>query len=216
MCQLALYDEFVVDGAGSGEEALRVLSAGQLAAVLIDAPLSDLDEAAFCRRARRQGARIPLVVLGEGGDAAIVLALDAGAIDYIAKPVRVNVLMARLRTHLRQYEQREAASIPMGRFLLRVGEELLVGLAAGAEIQLTSRETDLLKYLYRAGQPVSPAKLLADVWGYHAGVDTHTVQTHVHRLRRKIGDDRRNALLIVTDERGYRLAESASVRPRAA
>ena len=213
--QLALYDEFVIGWAGGAAEALRLLADDNHTAVLVDGPLPDLDEAAFCRQARREGARTPIMVLGSGGDAAVILALEAGAIDYIAKPVRANVLMARLRAHLRQYEQCEAASIPMGRFVLRVGEKLLLDTAGGREIRLTARETDLLKYLYRAGdRPVSQSRLLTDVWGYHASVATHTVQTHVHRLRRKIGDDR-SAGLIVTDGHGYRLASSAIQRSAA-
>jgi DNA-binding response OmpR family regulator len=183
---------------------------------VVDAPLPDLDEAAFCRQARRQGARMPMLVLGSGGEAAVILALEAGAIDYLAQPVRAIVLMARLRAHLRQYEHCEAASIPMGRFLLRVGEKLLLDMASGKEIRLTARETDLLKYLHRAGErPVSQSRLLTDVWGYNAGIDTHTVQTHVHRLRRKIGDDRRTIKLIVTDGRGYRLASADAQRSAA-
>jgi len=211
--QLALYDEFVIGWAGSAAEALRLLADSHHTAVLVDAPLPDLDEAAFCRQARRQGARMPMMVLGSGGEAAVILALEAGAIDYLAQPVRANVLMARLRAHLRQYEQCEAASIPMGRFLLRVGEKLLLDTASGEEIRLTVRETDLLKYLHRAGdRSVSQSRLLTDVW---AGVDTHTVQTHVHRLRRKIGDDRRTVRLIVTDGRGYRLASVNAQRSAA-
>jgi DNA-binding response OmpR family regulator len=155
-------------------------------------------------------------VLGSGNEAAVILALEAGAIDYLAKPVRANLLMARLRAHLRQYEHCEAASIPMGRFVLRVAEKLLLDVAGNKEIRLTARETDLLKYLYRAGdRTVSQSRLLTDVWGYHAGVDTHTVQTHVHRLRRKIGDDRRGAGLIVTDGHGYRLGSVGAQRSAA-
>jgi DNA-binding response OmpR family regulator len=214
--QLALYDEFVIGWADSAAEGLRLLVENRHAAALVDGPLRDLDEAAFCRQARRQGARMPMIVLGAGGEAAVIQALDAGAIDYVAQPIRANVVMARLRAHLRQYEQCEAGSIPIGRFLLRVGEKLLLDTADGTEIRLTARETDLLKYLHRAGdRPVSQARLLTDVWGYHAGADTHTVQTHVHRLRRKIGDDRSTVRLIVTDGRGYRLA-SADARRSAA
>jgi DNA-binding response OmpR family regulator len=186
--QLALYDEFVITWAGSAAEAMQLLADNPHTAVLVDAPLPDLDEAAFCRQVRRQGTRTPLLVLGSGNEAAVILALEAGAIDYLAKPVRANLLMARLRAHLRQYEQCEAASIPMGRFVLRVGDKLLLDTVGGKEIRLTARETDLLKYLH------------------HASVDTHTVQTHVHRLRRKIGDDRRGTGLIVTEGHGYRLA----------
>ena len=214
--QLALYDEFVIAWAGSAMEAMQLLADNHHTAVLVDAPLPDLDEAAFCRQVRRQGTRTPLLVLGAGNEAAVILALEAGAIDYLAKPVRANLLMARLRAHLRQYEQCEAASIPMGRFVLRVGEKLLLDIAGNKEIRLTARETDLLKYLHRAGdRTVSQARLLTDVWGYHASVDTHTVQTHVHRLRRKIGDERRGAGLIVTDGHGYRLAADDAQRSAA-
>ena len=214
--QLALYDEFAIAWAGSATEAMRRLAANHHTAVLIDAPLPDLDEAAFCREVRRHGARTPILVLGSGNEAEVIRALDAGAIDYLAKPVRANLLMARLRAHLRQYEQCEAAAIPMGRFVLRIAEKLLFDTAGNREIRLTARETELLKYLYRAGdRTVSQARLLTDVWGYHAGVDTHTVQTHVHRLRRKLGDDRRGGGLIVTDGRGYRLAPVATQRSAA-
>jgi DNA-binding response OmpR family regulator len=214
--QLALYDEFAIAWAGSAAEALQRLADNHHTAVLVDAPLPDMDEATFCREARRQGTRTPMMVMGSGGEAAVILALEAGAIDYLAKPTRANVLMARLRAHLRHYEQCEAASIPMGRFVLRVGEKVLLDTADGKEIRLTARETDLLKYLHRAGdRPVSQSRLLTDVWGYHAGVHTHTVQTHVHRLRRKIGDDRRTVRLIVTDGRGYRLASVDAQRSAA-
>ena len=214
--QLALYDEFVIAWAGSAAEAMGLLADNHHTAVLVDAPLPDLDEAAFCRQVRRQGTRTPMLVLGSGNEAAVILALEAGAIDYLAKPVRANLLMARLRAHLRQYEHCEAASIPMGRFVLRVAEKLLLDIAGNKEIRLTARETDLLKYLHRAGdRTVSQSRLLTDVWGYHASVDTHTVQTHVHRLRRKIGDDRRGGGLIVTDGHGYRLASAAAQRSAA-
>ncbi|HKW52640.1 MAG TPA: response regulator transcription factor [Stellaceae bacterium] len=214
--QLALYDELVIAWAGSATEAMRLLADNNHTAVLVDAPLPDLDEAAFCRQVRRQGTRTPVLVLGSGNDAAVILALEAGAIDYLVKPVRANLLMARLRAHLRQYEQCEAASIPMGPFVLRVGEKVLLDIASGKEIRLTARETDLLKYLHRAGdRTVSQSRLLTDVWGYHASVDTHTVQTHVHRLRRKIGDDRRTGKLIVTDGHGYRLASADAQRSAA-
>ena len=214
--QLALYDEFVIAWAGSAMEALRLLADNRHTAVLVDAPLPDLDEAAFCRQLRRQGMRTPMLVLGPGSEAAVIQALEAGAIDYLAKPVRANLLIARLRAHLRQYEQCEAAAIPIGRFVLRIAEKLLLDIACNREIRLTARETDLLKYLHRAGDRTVPqSRLLTDVWGYHASVDTHTVQTHVHRLRRKIGDDRRGGGLIVTDGHGYRLAPVAAQRSAA-
>ena len=215
--QLALYDEYAVGHAAGAEDGLRLLALQRFAAVLVDAPLPDLDATEFCRSARRQCTCMPLIVLGAASESDGILALDAGAIDYVAKPVRFIVLIARLRAHLRQYEASEAASVPMGRFLLHSGQRLLSDMVSGSEISLTNRETDLLKYLYRAaGRPVSRERLLAEVWGYHAGADTHTVQTHVHRLRRKVGDDPRTGSLIVTDGGGYRLAASVTAGRSAA
>ena len=75
------------------------------------------------------------------------------------------------------------------------------------KIRLTEKETNILKYLYRAGaKAVSREELLAEVWGYNAGVTTHTLETHVYRLRQKIEPDPGNARLLLTEAGGYRLA----------
>ena len=79
--------------------------------------------------------------------------------------------------------------------------------SSGKKIRLTEKETNILKYLYRAGEkPVSREELLAEVWGYNAGVTTHTLETHVYRLRQKIETDPANAKLLLTEAGGYRLA----------
>lgn len=217
MRQLALYDQFRLAHAGDRAQALRLLDRGQIAVVLVDGPLGDLTEAEFCALARREGCRSPIVVMGSGGDADAVRVLDAGAIDYVTRPIRTNVLLARLRAHVRNFELSEVASIPLGDFILSVPEKRLFDLADGREIPLTGLELDLLKYLRRAGNTaVSQARLLAEVWGYSSGADTHTVQTHVHRLRRKIGESALRPRLIVTDGRGYRLVVGqARTRPAA-
>ena len=76
----------------------------------------------------------------------------------------------------------------------------------GRKVRLTEKETNILKYLYRAqGKPVARDELLSEVWGYNATVTTHTLETHIYRLRQKVEPDPANARLLLTDAGGYRL-----------
>ena len=76
----------------------------------------------------------------------------------------------------------------------------------GRKVRLTEKETSILKYLYRAGaKAVSREELLTEVWGYNAGVTTHTLETHVYRLRQKVEPDPANASILLTEAGGYRL-----------
>jgi DNA-binding response OmpR family regulator len=77
--------------------------------------------------------------------------------------------------------------------------------AANRKIRLTEKETAILKYLYRIGAVVDRDTLLGEVWGYNAGVSTHTLETHVYRLRQKIEPDPSKVTLLVTEAGGYRL-----------
>ena len=82
---------------------------------------------------------------------------------------------------------------------------MLTDEAANKKIRLTEKETAILKYLYRASDAVGRDTLLGEVWGYNAGVTTHTLETHVYRLRQKIERDPSKAEILVTDQGGYRL-----------
>jgi DNA-binding response OmpR family regulator len=76
----------------------------------------------------------------------------------------------------------------------------------GKKTRLTEKETAILRYLYRAGKtPVPRDQLLTEVWGYNSGVTTHTLETHIYRLRQKIEKDPSNATLLVTEGGGYKL-----------
>jgi DNA-binding response OmpR family regulator len=139
-------------------------------------------------------------------DADAILGLDSGANDYVTKPFRLNVLMARLRAQLRQHEQSETAVFAIGPYSFRPAAKLLLDEATGKKIRLTEKETAILKYLYRAGdRVVGRDVLLGEVWGYNAGVTTHTLETHVYRLRQKIERDPSEAEILVTEPGGYRL-----------
>jgi DNA-binding response OmpR family regulator len=156
---------------------------------------------------RRSGVRAPILMLtAADGEADTILGLDSGANDYITKPFRLNVLLARLRAQLRQHELSEDAVFTIGPYSFRPGAKILLDEAGRKKVRLTEKETAILKYLYRAGHRIIGRDvLLNEVWGYNSGVTTHTLETHVYRLRQKIERDPAKAEILVTEPGGYRL-----------
>jgi len=146
-----------------------------------------------------------LMLTGHVSDADAILGLDSGANDYITKPFRFPVLLARIRAQLRQHEQSEDAVFSIGPYSFRPAVKMLVD-DKDRKIRLTEKETNILKFLYRANDKVVPRDvLLHEVWGYNAGVTTHTLETHIYRLRQKIEPNPSEASLLVTESGGYRL-----------
>ena len=156
---------------------------------------------------RRGGVKSPIIMLtGADTDADTILGLDSGANDYVTKPFRLGVLLARVRAQLRLHEQSEDAVFTIGPYTFRPAAKLLLEEEGNKKVRLTEKETAILKYLYRAGQKVVGRDvLLNEVWGYNAGVTTHTLETHVYRLRQKIEPDPSRAAILVTEPGGYRL-----------
>ena len=175
--------------------------------ILLDVDLPDMDGREACRRMRQAGVASPVIMLtAAAGDEDTVQGLESGANDYVTKPYKFAVLLARIRAQLRSHEHSEGAVFRLGTYEFRPAAKLLVD-DHQKKIRLTEKETNILKYLYRAGEkPVSREELLAEVWGYNAGVTTHTLETHVYRLRQKIETDPANARLLLTEAGGYRLA----------
>ena len=175
--------------------------------VLLDVDLPDMDGRDACRRMREDGVTTPVIMLTAADtDDDTVRGLDSGANDYVTKPYKFAVLLARIRAQLRDYEHSEGAVFRLGAYEFRPAAKMLVDEKA-KKIRLTEKETNILKYLYRAGEKaVSREELLAEVWGYNAGVTTHTLETHVYRLRQKIEPDPANARLLLTEAGGYKLA----------
>ena len=175
--------------------------------VILDVGLPDMDGREVCRLLRKGGVRCPIIMLtGHDSDSDTILGLDAGANDYITKPFKFPVLLARIRAQLRQHEQSEDAVFSIGPYTFRPSVKMLTD-EEGKKIRLTEKETNILKFLYRANdQVVARDILLHEVWGYNAGVTTHTLETHIYRLRQKIEPDPSNARLLVTESGGYRLA----------
>jgi len=175
--------------------------------ILLDVDLPDMDGREACRQMRRNGVAAPIIMLtAAANDEDTVQGLEAGANDYVTKPYKFAVLLARIRAQLRSHEHSEGAVFRLGTYEFRPSSKVLVD-SQQRKIRLTEKETNILKYLYRAGEkPVSREELLAEVWGYNAGVTTHTLETHVYRLRQKIETDPANARLLLTEAGGYRLA----------
>src|SRR6266404_6045182 len=205
--QLRLFEEFVVVEAATGGAALEIAKADHFDVLLLDVGLPDMDGREVCRLLRRAGSTVPIIMLtGADTDADTILGLDSGANDYITKPFRLNVLLARLRAQLRQHELSEDAVFTIGPYTFRPAAKLLVDDSGRKKVRLTEKETAILKYLYRAGDKIiGRDTLLNEVWGYNAGVTTHTLETHVYRLRQKIERDPQKAEILVTEPGGYRL-----------
>ncbi len=205
--QLQLHEEFVSVNAASGAEALEATKGEYFDAIILDVGLPDMDGREVCRLMRRNGVKAPIIMLtGQVTDADQILGLDAGANDYVTKPFRLSVLLARLRAALRQHEQSEDAVFTIGPYSFRPAAKLLLHEGDNKKVRLTEKETAILKYLYRAGDKVvGRDTLLNEVWGYNASVTTHTLETHVYRLRQKIEGDPSNAEILVTEPGGYRL-----------
>ena len=205
--QLARLEEFTTDEAETGAQALARAKDGQYNALLLDVGLPDMDGREVCRLLRRAGFAAPVIMLtGADTDSDTVLGLEAGANDYVTKPFRFNVLLARLRAQLRLHEQSEEAVFTIGPFTFRPSQKILLHDTTKRKVHLTEKETAILKYLYRTGgQVVGREKLLGEVWGFNAAVTTHTLETHVYRLRQKIEKDPSRAEILITEQGGYRL-----------
>jgi DNA-binding response OmpR family regulator len=207
--QLSLDGEFAPEEAGTATEAEQLLLAAgsRYDAVLLDIGLPDGDGRELCVRLRRHGLKIPIIMLtGADAETDVVRGLDAGANDYIAKPFRLNELLARLRAQLRVFDNSEDAVFLIGPYSFRPSAKLLMEAARNRKIRLTEKESAILKYLYRAGgRPVGRQILLNEVWGYNSAVTTHTLETHIYRLRQKIEKDAANPEILVTEAGGYKL-----------
>ena len=204
--QLALHDEFEVTTVATASAGVEAAKGDRIDLLILDVGLPDMDGRDACKALRQSGFRAPIIMLtGNASDADTIQGLDAGANDYITKPFKFAVLLARIRAHLRQHEQSEDAVFTIGKYTFKPASKLLVD-ERGSKIRLTEKETSILKYLYRAGEKVVTRDvLLHEVWGYNAGVTTHTLETHIYRLRQKIEKDPSKAELLVTETGGYKL-----------
>tara|TARA_R110000787_G_scaffold111459_6_gene220387 strand:- start:1432 stop:2226 length:795 start_codon:yes stop_codon:yes gene_type:complete len=204
--QLIMTEDFDVFEAVNGAEAMNRAKEMIFDLLILDVGLPDTDGRELCRVLRKQGIKSPIMMLtGHDGDADTILGLDAGANDYVSKPFKFPVLLARIRSQLRTHEQSEDAIFQLGPYTFKPSMKMLIA-EDDKKVRLTEKETNILKFLHRSAEGVVAREvLLHEVWGYNAGVTTHTLETHIYRLRQKIEPDPSNARLLVTESGGYRL-----------
>ncbi len=172
----------------------------------MDIGLPDMDGREAVKMLRNEGFKNPIIMLtGHDSEADTVDGLESGANDYVTKPFRFSVLLARMRVHLRQHEASDDALFRIGPFTFQPGSKHLIN-EKGGKLRLTEKETAILRFLYRAGQTVVTRDvLLKEVWGYNSNVTTHTLETHIYRLRQKIERDPAKSQLLITEAGGYKL-----------
>lgn len=205
--QFDLEEGFGGVGAGTAAEGFTAAAAEKPAAIVLDVSLPDMDGIAACRQLREQGVKAPIILLTGAAqeEQHQVEGLDAGANDYVLKPFKFSVLLARIRAHLRSHEASEDAVYRIGPYEFRPAMRLLID-PTQKKVRLTDKEAAILRYLYRSGEkPVGRDELLREVWGYNANVTTHTLETHIYRLRQKIEPDAQSPKLLITETGGYRL-----------
>jgi DNA-binding response OmpR family regulator len=204
--QLSRYEEFELAEDSTAAKGVSRARSEPLDLVIMDVGLPDMDGREAVKLLRKGGFKAPVIMLtGQDSESDTVLGLEAGANDYVTKPFRFAVLLARIRAQLRQHEQSEDAVFTIGRYTFRPSAKTLTD-DKGQKIRLTEKETAILKFLYRAGEKVITRDvLLHEVWGYNSGVTTHTLETHIYRLRQKIERDPSRAELLVTEAGGYKL-----------
>ena len=203
--QLEQDDGFTPVEAGSCAEARQLSHEGLYEFMILDVGLPDGDGRALCRQFRSEGITCPIILLtAKDSDSDIVEGLKSGANDHVSKPFRFAVLAARIHAHLRSHEQSEDAVYRIGPFTFRPSAKLLLD-SKGRKIRLTEKETNILKHLHRSGATVARETLLHEVWGYNPAVTTHTLETHIYRLRQKIESNPGDAQILVTESGGYRL-----------
>ncbi len=206
--QLQFHEEFIVSTAKTSDEALEAAGKDCFGVIILNMAPPDLDGCQVCRLMRQSGVKCPIIMLAQAGvDPRATL--DAGVDDCIIKPFRLELLLARVRVFLRCRQRDDDAIFSIGSYTFQPGDKLLFDKKAGKKIRLTDKEAAILEYLRRIGdQAVGREVLLDKIWGYNAGVTTHTLETHIYRLRQKIERDPSDAMLLITEPGGYRLAPS--------
>jgi two-component system, OmpR family, KDP operon response regulator KdpE len=204
---------FTIVEAARGEEALSLVRVTRFDAVLLDVDMPGMGGVEACRCIRHAVPRLPVLMLTVmDNEDDMVLALDAGADDYITKPFQLRELCARLRSAVRRRNTQDINNdAPIRHGHIELDPVKYRVKKRGRAVHLTPKEFELLHYLMlHAGEPIPHARLLKSVWGPHYGNELEYLRTFVRQLRKKIEDDPRNPQYLLTDAYiGYRFNEQA-------
>lgn len=207
--QLASIRELIVFEASSGSGAIDCLRYKDFDLIIIDMDAADVDAHNLYRTFRRYRVTCPIIKLIDKEQS---LEPSSGAAydqeNCLVKPITGQELLRCVMTHLRGYKKVDDNIHRIGPYRFHPADKTLRR-NEDEQIQLTSKESQLLKFLCRAsGQSIERDVLLQEVWGYHPGISTHTVETHIYRLRKKLEPDQNNKQYLLFDKGGYRLSLS--------
>jgi two-component system KDP operon response regulator KdpE len=210
---------FAIEEARSGEEAVAMLAQSAFDLVLLDVNMPGIGGVEACREIRAHTPKIGIVMVTvQDAESEIVKALEAGADDYVTKPIRFRELVARLRAVIRRLRIDDASEptlLQAGDLELDINRHLLY--RQGEVVHLTPTEFELLALLMRNhGVPVTHAKLLRSVWGPEYGTELEYLRSFVKTLRQKLEDDPAKPKYIVTEPWvGYRFCNPLDGSPAA-
>ena len=202
--QLSLNDNYQI--IESGEDNVFTQINNSFNIVIINSQPSKLHGHNLTKKLRIGGFKNPIIMLITQSDASNVdnkLTIEAN--EYIIKPFKYPELLKSIELHLRQFQRTEDTQYNLGAYLFKPNSKILEA-DGNKSIRLTEKENDILKFLYQNLKTiVSRETLLHEVWGYNSKVTTHTLETHIYRLRQKIEIDPANACFLITETGGYRL-----------
>ena len=174
--------------------------------VIVNSQSSALNGYNLTKSLRLAGFKKPIIMLiNQNNNLDIADDQNRKADEYINKPFRYPVLLKSIETQLHKFKKSENTQYSIGNYIFKPNSKILES-NKNRSIRLTEKENNILKFLYKnLGNIVSRETLLHEVWGYNSKVTTHTLETHIYRLRQKIEDDPSNACFLITEPGGYKL-----------
>ena len=205
--QLPLGEKYQIIEINDENSALAQINNNFCDLVIINSQLSALKGYNLTKSLRLAGYKKPIIMLiNQNSNLDIPNDQNHKADEYIIKPFRYLELLKLIETHLNRTKKSENTQYSIGNFVFKPNSKILES-NDGSSIRLTEKENNILKFLYKnSGNIVSRETLLHEVWGYNSKVTTHTLETHIYRLRQKFEDDPSNACFLITEPGGYKLS----------
>ena len=205
--QLTLVEKYQIIETNDETSALIQINNNVCDLVIINSQSSALKECNLSKNLRLAGYKKPIIILINRNSN-----LDNSddhnhkADEYIIKPFRYPLLLKSIETQLHKFKKSENTQYSIGKYAFKPNSKILET-NESRSIRLTEKENNILKFLYKnLGNTVSRETLLHEVWGYNSKVTTHTLETHIYRLRQKFEDDPSNACFLITEPGGYKLS----------
>jgi len=204
--QLPLSEKYQIIETSDETRALTQINNNFCDLVIINSQSSALKECNLTKSLRLDGYKKPIIMLiNRNSNLDIPDDQSHKADEYIVKPFRYPVLLKSIETQLHKFKKSENTQYNIGNYVFKPNSKILES-NENRSIRLTEKENNILKFLYKnLGNFISREILLHEVWGYNSTVTTHTLETHIYRLRQKIEDDPSNACFLITEPGGYKL-----------